>query len=527
MRKNLLRAMLIAFAAPLFVHAQEEKLDLPMIEKFKKEGLQNSKVMEIAFQLTDVSGPRLMNSTGFNRAANYAKKQLSDWKLNNASIEPFGEFGKGWELEKSYAAMTAPYYKPFIAIPKAWTSGTGGLKQAEVILISAKDSMEMEKYRGKLAGKIILMDRNEVYKQSFKPDATRNTEEQLQKLADAKPQERSSGRDTANASRRREQMAAFRVNAALTNQLKAMAARENALGFLSMSPRGHDGTLFVQGGGGYKGTDPENMLDIMLALEEYMPMVRMLKAGIPVKMEVEVKSKFLTADLKGYNVIAEIKGTDKSLRDEVVMLGGHLDSWHGSTGATDNAAGCAIMMEAVRILQETGVKPRRTIRIALWGGEEQGLHGSRNYVKNNFADPATMEVKPAHENLSAYFNLDNGTGKIRGIYLQGNEAARPLFSKWFEPFYEMGAKTVTIDNTGSTDHVAFDAVGLPGFQFIQDDIEYFTRTHHTNMDSYDHLVEEDLKQSAVMMASIIYHATQRDQKLPRKEMQKPATSVRP
>ena len=217
-------------------------------------------------------------------------------------------------------------------------------------------------------------------------------------------------------------------------------------------------------------------------------------------------------------MIAEIKGTDKKLSEEVVMLGAHLDSWHGSTGATDNAAGCAIMMEAVRLLKTLGIQPRRTIRIALWSGEEQGLFGSRGYVKKTFGDPATMQLLPAHQKFSTYFNLDNGTGKIRGIYAQGNEGVRNIFAEWLRAFNDSTTKTVTISNTGSTDHISFDAVGLPGFQFIQDEMEYFTRTHHTNMDSYDHLVEADLKHSAAVVAAFIYAAAQRDEKLPRKEL---------
>ncbi|HRN57894.1 MAG TPA: M20/M25/M40 family metallo-hydrolase, partial [Agriterribacter sp.] len=233
-----------------------------------------------------------------------------------------------------------------------------------------------------------------------------------------------------------------------------------------------------------------------------------------------IQTRFMAEDTKGYNVLAEMKGTDKNLGDEVVMLGAHLDSWQGATGATDNAAGSAVMFEAVRILKTLGVQPRRTIRIALWSGEEQGLHGSRNYVKNHLADPATMTLKPGHAKVSAYFNFDNGTGKIRGIYLQGNEACRNIFSQWFAPFKDLGASAVTISNTGGTDHLAFDAVGIPGFQFIQDPIEYNTRTHHTNMDSYDHLLADDLKQAATIIAAFVYNAAMRDEKLPRKPLPK-------
>ena len=250
--------------------------------------------------------------------------------------------------------------------------------------------------------------------------------------------------------------------------------------------------------------------------------LRLIEAGEKVEVDADVKTQFFTDDIKGYNVVGEIPGTDPSLKEELVMLGGHLDSWHGATGATDNAAGCAVMMEAVRILKSLGVQPRRTIRIALWSGEEQGLFGSRNYVKNHFADPATMQLKPEHAKVSAYFNLDNGSGKIRGVYLQGNKYVAEIFHSWLSPFNDMGAKTITLSNTGGTDHLAFDAVGIPGFQFIQDELEYDTRTHHTNMDTYDHLVADDLKQAATIVAAFVFNTSQRDEKLPRKDLPKPA-----
>jgi Zn-dependent M28 family amino/carboxypeptidase len=303
--------------------------------------------------------------------------------------------------------------------------------------------------------------------------------------------------------------------------LKAMADKEGAVAILSSSPRGHDGTLFVQGGGSYVVGSAENFLDIMVTAEDYGSICRLVKKGVPVKLDVDVKSEFNEKDTKGYNVVAEIKGTDPALKDEIVMLGGHLDSWQSATGATDNAAGSAVMLEAVRILKTLGIQPRRTIRIALWGGEEEGLLGSRGYVKNHFADPATMELKPEHAKFSSYFNIDNGTGKVRGIYLQGNEKVKDIFTQWLVPFHDMGAKWVTISNTGGTDHQSFDAVGLPGFQFIQDPIEYNTRTHHTNMDSYDHLIPEDLQQISVIVASFVYNAAMRDEKLPRKELPQP------
>jgi hypothetical protein len=504
MKKNNL-FFLIAFCFISGAYAQE-KIDLNAIDKIKKEGLQNSRVMDIAFHLTDVSGPRLTNSPGYFRAANWSKAELQKWGLSNSALEPWGDFGKSWELKKSYIALTAPYYRPLIGYPKTWTKGTNGLKDAEVLLIKATDSISLEAYRGKLNGKLILLYRTDTLKQTFVTDATRRTDAELEKMAAAVP-------DTSEQRRMRGNRG---FN--LATMLKEMATKEGAVALLSMSPRGHDGTLFVQGGGAYAGNDAENVLDIMLAMEDYMSLVRLANSGYPVKLAVDVQTEFNSQDLKGYNVIAEIKGTD--LSNEIVMLGGHLDSWQGATGATDNAAGCSVMMEAIRIIKESGLKPRRTIRIALWSGEEQGLLGSRGYVKTHFADPATMELKEEHAKISAYFNLDNGTGKIRGIYLQGNEKLRPVFTQWLEPFNTMGAKTVTISNTGGTDHLAFDAVGIPGFQFIQDEIEYNTRTHHTNMDSYDHLIGADLTQAATIVAAFVYNAANRDEKLSRKELPK-------
>jgi carboxypeptidase Q len=522
-RRNLWPMLAIAAitALPATTKAQDEKIDLATIQKIRDEGLQHSHVMDIAFHLTDASGNRLTASPGFNRAANWAKQQLADWGLVNAALDPWGDFGKGWELQKSYVALTAPYYRPLIAYPKAWCGGTNGPKSASVLLISATDSAGLDRYKGQLAGKILIPEVNETYNQSFKPDATRYTDEQLDSMAKVvmKPV------DTAEMRRRREQ---FRRggNMAFLNTLRNMAQSEGAVAILSESPRGHDGTLFVQGGGAYKADAPANFPDIVLTLEDYTSIVRLLKAGIPVTLDAEVATKFYTDDTKGYNVIAEIPGTDKKLKDEVVMLGGHLDSWHSATGATDNAAGCTVMMEAIRILKTLGVKPRRTIRIALWSGEEEGLLGSRGYVKKTFADPTTMQLLPAHEKFAGYFNIDNGTGKIRGIYLQGNEACRNIFTQWLQPFQDLGAATVTISNTGGTDHQSFDAVGLPAFQFIQDEIEYSTRTHHTNMDSYEHLREDDLKQIATIVAAFVYNTAQRDEKLPRKPLPEPRPAGR-
>ena len=488
-----------------------------------RESETNSKVMNYAFNLTDVSGPRLTASPGFTKAANWAREELTRMGLVNARLESWGEFGKGWQQERCYVAMTAPYYQPIIAVPRAWTGSTPGNKaiNSEVLLIKAKDSVALSKYAGKLQGKIVMIRSPAELKPSFTADATRFTEEELEKMAQAKPSEGRGNNRPALSQADSVQRAERMTRLAMQRRIDQFLANEKPGLVLSMNANGTDGTIFVSGGGSYKKDGIEGPASIMLSSDDFLRLQRLIEAGIKVQVEADVKTKFFNADLNGYNVIAEIPGTDPTLKDEVVMLGGHLDSWHAATGATDNAAGCAVMMEAVRIIKALPVAPKRTIRIALWSGEEQGLLGSRNYVKTNFADPATMVLKPAHEKISGYFNLDNGSGRIRGVYLQGNKAVMDIFSGWLAPFVSRGAKTVTLNNTGGTDHLAFDAVGIPGFQFIQDELEYDTRTHHTNMDTYDHLSAEDLRQAAAVVAAFVYNTAQLDQKLPRKELPKP------
>jgi Zn-dependent M28 family amino/carboxypeptidase len=311
-----------------------------------------------------------------------------------------------------------------------------------------------------------------------------------------------------------------RVLAQLRQRADSFLLAEGAAAIITGS-RGSMGTVFTSNGAPYAWAAKPVLPGLEMSAEDVNRLTRLLQAGKNVRVEMEVRNAFLTADSTAYNVIAEIPGTDKNLADEVVMLGAHIDSWHAATGATDNAAGVAVMMEAVRILKALDLKPRRTIRIALWSGEEQGILGSRAYVKRHFADPVTMKLKPAHGRISAYFNLDNGAGKIRGIYLQGNDAVRPVFEAWMAPFKDLGASTVTIRNTGATDHVAFDAVGIPGFQFIQDPLEYGTRTHHTNMDTYDRISKSDLMQASVIVASFVYNTAMRHEMLPRKPLPKP------
>ncbi len=523
-----MRKLFFTFSALLFISfiSAQEKLDMDMINKIKKEEMDNSNVMDIAHHLTDISGPRLTNSPGFMRAANWAKKELSGWGLVNTQLEPWGEFGKGWEQEKCYVAMTSPYYQPLIAIPRAWTSGTGKkLLKGEVVLVKSDDTTEMVQYAGKLKDKIVMTWSSAQMKPSFEADGNRFADSTLDKMAVAEM--RGTGgpnQNQAQNSQRQNRFARFRIQ----RRINEMINEQQPALVLSMNANGTDGTVFVSSGGLYSKNSPEAPASVMLSSDDYLKLQRLIEDGIKVEIEADVQTKFFDNDLQGYNVVAEIPGTDPKLKDELVMLGGHLDSWHGATGATDNAAGCSVMMEAVRILKALNVQPRRTIRIVLWSGEEEGLLGSKAYAKNHFADTANDQwvLKPEQSKVSAYYNLDNGTGKIRGVYLQGNEAERAIFTEWLQPFYDMGAKTVTINNTGGTDHLSFDRVGIPGFQFIQDEIEYDTRTHHSNMDDYDHLVPEDLKQAAIIVAAFVYNTAQRNEKMPRKELLPPSRNQR-
>ena len=485
----------------------QENIDYDALNKIKEEGLNNSKMEEIAFYLTDYSGPRLTNSPGLTTASEWAIEKMQEWGMVNAQQEPWGEFGKGWNVEKSYVAMTKPYYMPFIAIPKAWTNGTKGLIKGEVVAIDIKSEEDFSKYEGKLKGKIVLIADDYDASATFEADGSRYTDEELKEME--KYPSAASSRYTP------EWIAAYRKRRALQTQINDFIASQKPA-LIITGRRGRHGTVFTSNGASYKADAPAAMAEFEMAPEHANMMARLLKNGVKVELEAEIKTKFQDEDITGYNVIAEIPGTDPNLKEQVVMLGGHLDSWHGSTGATDNASGCAVMLEAVRIIQATGLKPKRTIRIALWSGEEQGIYGSRNYVKNHFGDAETMTLKPDHKNLSAYYNIDNGTGRIRGVYLQGNQAARPMFSAWFEAMSDIiESPTITIRDTGGTDHLGFDKIGLPGFQFIQDEIEYSTRTHHTNMDNYDRLEMDDLKQMAIIIATIVYHTAQRDELMPR------------
>ena len=373
MRRLLLMPLLVLF---IHANAQPGKTDSSMIDRIRNEGLNHSQVMEIVFNLTDANGPRLMQSPGYFTAAQWARKKLESWGMQNAKLEPWGLWGKGWELNKFYFAMTAPYYKPLIAYPKTWSTGTPGLQSAGVVLVDAKDSASLDAWHGKLTGKIVIVPRNDTLPLGFKPDALRYTDEELKVLADFVPK--------PDTPRKPNPMEPRLVIARFQAMIKNFAEKEGALCVLTSSTRNSDGTVFVQNGTPYTPETKPSLTDLSVSFEDYMTIVRLLQHQIPVRLDLEVKTTFYPNDQQGYNVVGEIKGTDKKLKDQLVMIGGHLDSWQGATGATDNAAGSAVMLEVMRILKAVGFTPRRTIRIALWGGEETGLHGSEHYVKKSF-----------------------------------------------------------------------------------------------------------------------------------------------
>jgi carboxypeptidase Q len=485
-----------------------EKLDLDAIYKIKDEGLQRSKVMEIESYLTDVYGPRLTGSPNIKEAGDWAQKAMKEWGLANVHTETW-PFGRGWQNQRFVASAVTPRAYPLIAYPKAWTPGTNGPVTGEVVVAVINNDRDFETFRGKLRGKFLLSVAMRDVPAQFDPPGHRYTAAELVDLSKQPAGGRGRGRGN--------------VDQEFNRRKTRFWVDEGVAAVLDFS-RGDGGTLFVQGGGSRNAQDPPVAPQVTLAIEHYGRIWRTLEKKIPVTLQMDIDNKFYDSDLNGFNITGEIPGTDKA--DELVMLGAHFDSWHTGTGATDNAAGSAVMMEAMRILKTTGVKLRRTVRIGLWGGEEEGLLGSKEYIKAHFGDPATMQLKqPDHSRFAGYFNVDNGTGLIRGVYLQGNEVVAPIFQAWMEPFRNMGMTTLAIRNTGGTDHLSYEAVGLPGFQFIQDEVEYNSRTHHSNMDMYERIQANDMMRNAVIVASFVYNTANREEKLPRKPLPKPAPAA--
>ncbi|MGH9801466.1 MAG: M20/M25/M40 family metallo-hydrolase [Blastocatellia bacterium] len=510
---------------------REEQLDYAMIGKIREEGLNRSQVMEHISWLSDVYGPRLTGSPAIKQAGEWTMKKFNEWGLANAHQETW-PFGKGWSLVRFSAHMTEPQVSPLIGYPKSWTPGTNGTINADVVYAPISSEADFEKYRGKLKGKAVLLQSARAVRMLDGRIVMRMTDDDIKEAMTAPiPPVRGQrggpgGVDFARAMGLQTKIQAFLFEEGVATVFDRgsdsdLAAGGSDLSWMAQHTDG--GTIFVQSGGPRDQNAGKVPPQIVLAVEHYNRMIRVLEKGVPVKVELNVQAQFHDeASSNGFNLIAEIPGSD--LKDEVVMIGAHFDSHHSGTGATDNAAGSAAMMEAMRILKTVGARPRRTIRIGLWGGEEEGLLGSRAYAKEHFGDPAALssgQLKPEHEKLAAYFNVDNGTGKIRGVWSQNNLAVQKIFSQWAEPLHDLGVTIISPRSVSQTDHLSFDALGLPAFQFVQERLEYNSRTHHSNMDTVDHVQRDDMIQMATVVAVFAYDAAMRDEKLPRKALPAP------
>lgn len=490
----------------------QERVDESIVAQIKTEGFQRSQAMDTLAYLTDVFGGRLTGSPQLKKAQIWARDKMTAFGLSNAKLEQWGTF-VGWNVERFSAEMTSPTYDRLNVYPLAWSPPTNGVVSGTPTIVNIRSKADFDKYRGKLKNAIVFrgtFEQNSA-ESRFAVPTRRFTAEELAKdnaATDPAGDGINGGPTTTYLDEENDWQAGLANQKAIIDFLKS-----EGIAVLVEASRRPNGVLGVQG---YYTFDPsQNVPAFIMAREQYARIVRLAQQNIPVKVEFELKTNSQPSS-PAYNVIAEIPGSDPKLKDEVVLLGGHFDSWHSGTGAIDNGAGCVAIMEAVRILKAIGAKPKRTIRIALWDGEEQSYFGSVGYVSQHFGDPLGPTRKPEHEKLSAYFNLDNGSGKIRGIFLQGNEGVRPIFDSYLKPFNYLGASTLSILNSGGTDHMVFDAVGLPGFQFIQDPLDYDSRIHHTNIDVLEAAIEEDIKINAVIIASFAYHTAMRDERLPRK-----------
>ena len=530
-------ALILAVVAPPSAHTVE-KLDFATIAQIRDEGLNRSQVMDHIWWLSDVYGPRLTGGPEILQASDWAIKKFNEWGLVNAHREAFA-FGRGWSVVRFSAHMIEPQVQPLIGFPGSWSPATGGTVSGDLVRVQIASEADFARYKGRLAGKIVMtqpvrevqmlegtvvsrMGDNELAEASTTPiPRARGGRGRGSDPADA---DEPAGRGRGDAQLRARVTQFFKSEGVLAVFDRGSDNLTSSIGsnLTFQHQRTDGGTVFPTSGGSRTSDPAAGVPSITLAVEHYNRMARLIERGIPVRAELNLETKFHEETTpNGFNTIAEIPGTDPALKDEVVILGAHFDSVSAATGATDNATGCAAIMEAVRILKTLGVRPRRTIRVALWGGEEQGLLGSRAYVRDHFADVTTMALKPAHRSVAAYFNSDNGTGRIRGIWLQSNLAVRPIFEQWMAPLRDLGVEALGPRSVSSTDHVAFDSVGLPGFQFMVDRLEYNSRTHHSNMDVYDRVQRDDMVQHATVIAVFAYNASMRDEKLPRKALPKP------
>jgi carboxypeptidase Q len=522
-----------------------ENIDLTMYARIREEGFKHSHVMEFGGALADGIGPRLTGSPNMTKANAWTRDTLTKIGLENAHLEDWGEFGMGWQQINTWVRMVSPDPEPLWAQAAPWSPATNGPVTGEVVYMNVQEMSDLEKYKGTLKGKIVLLGAMRPTPDITEPLFRRYTDAELKEM---ETYESRGGRLTPGSPEFAKFLAERMKIAEIRKAALKMMTEEGSLAVLTPSRDGGDGggtgIIFDDNGANLArdAQKKENAVTIpnaVMMIEHYNRLGRMVENHVPVTLELNIETKFTGDHEHGFDTVAEIPGTDPKLKDQVVMVGGHLDSWISGTGATDNGAGSIVAMEAVRILKSLGIKPKRTIRIALWSGEEQGLFGSQGYVKQHFGtfaepkvpEPASMPsflrqhgaltTTKEWETLDAYYNLDNGTGKVRGVYTQENWAIAPIFKQWIAPLADLGVTTISSRNTGGTDHLSFDAVGLPGFQYIQDPMDYETRTHHSDMDTYDRLHALDLEQAAVVEAIFLYNTSERDVMMPRKPFPHP------
>jgi hypothetical protein len=528
--------------------AQQNKdgVDLSVVQRIKTEAFDHSQVMDTLSMLTDRYGPRLTGSVEAQEAADWTVERLKGYGVRNVHLEPWGPFGRSWELQEYSVEMTEPRYSHLRATPLAWTRSTNGTVTGEPILAPIPRTYSPKKaeedlakfsaaFHGKLQGKIVLLSDPDPVPPATDPPFKRDSDSDLAEMAKAPTPAAKVQIDIKNMQvpedpqKRRQFFMSltedqidqiFDAIKDVRSKLNDFLVQEGAVAAFISDARAKGGLTFAEQAFAYEAKYPLALPTFSVTREQYNRIARLLAKKQAVKVRVNLKTSASEKDVDSFNIIGEIPGGAK--KDEVIMIGGHFDSWHGGTGATDNGAGSAVMIEVVRILQALNLKMDRTVRIGLWTGEEEGLLGSKAYVTKHFADSFTMKTMAEHAKLSGYFNLDNGAGEIRGAYLQGNDMMRPLFEEWLSPFRDLGTGSITIRNTGGTDHLSFDAVGLPGFQFIQDDLDYMTVTHHSDMDTYDHAPPADMMQASAVIASVVYHAANRSEMLSRKPMPEPA-----
>lgn len=521
----LLLAMFAAYA--------QDQTDLGVIDRIKTEAFDRSKVMDHLYYLTEVNGPRLTGSPQYERAANWAMDRLRSYGVLNVHAERW-PFGRAWSLEQATVEMTEPRYLLMNAVPLAWSGSTAGVVTGEPVIAVLQTSFQKgpkklqedldafaARWKGKLRGKVVLISAPKVPKPQANAQFHRYTDAELSEMAKSPdPAVKSTVQKLEDLAWPEDPEDMSKFFRSLTGPLMeqvydlydqaaerrgALFTQEGVTAVLMADNRAHEGMTFAEAAGGFKASAVAPPTFVVTA-EQYDELARAVEHKQPLKLRINLKARMSERDVDGWNIVGEIPGGAK--KDEVVMIGAHFDSWHAGTGATDNGAGSAVMIEVMRILKTLNLKLDRTVRIGLWGGEEQGLLGSRAYVKEHFGSGSS--------NVSVYLNLDNGSGKIRGVYLQSNDAARPLFDQWLTPFRDLGVTTVSIRNTGGTDHLSFDDAGIPGFQFIQDPLDYGSITHHSSMDTYDHAVPEDLMQASAVIASCVYQAANRKDMFPRR-----------